>query len=424
MEGPKKHVAVLGLGRLGVCFAVVLERAGYAVTGVDVNPNIVEAVNKRQCLSTEPGLDEALANTVALKATTDLAQGVSETKIIFVLVPTPNSGGRNYYDHSILSNVLFRLNSLKLSNKHIVICSTVMPGYVNGTGRFLLRDCQSTTLSYNPAFVAQGDIMEGYRTGGWFGLVLVGQGSEEAGTELKEIYEMIAPRDQRPNICLMSPESAEIAKLASNCFRTTKISFCNMVADLADRTPGADRHDICSALARDASIGPVCMRPGYGYGGPCYPRDNQALALYARRVGVNPCLPLATHEYNEFHHGSMADALLREGREEYVLEDVAYKPRCAVAMIDESPKLQVATRLVEAGRRVVIRDRVAVCTRIPARTHALFQSGSTHPSIHRCFYLYLLIFPFLTLSLPRPRSIACCLRPTPLVGFRSLCISR
>lgn len=82
--------------------------------------------------------------------------------------------------------------------------------------------------------------------------------------------------------------------------------------------------------------------------------------MYAKKVGVNPCIPLATHEYNEFHHGVMAEALRREGRDEYVFEDVAYKPRCAVAMIDESPKLRVALQLAQEGHRIVIRDRVAV----------------------------------------------------------------
>jgi UDP-glucose 6-dehydrogenase len=106
------------------------------------------------------------------------------------------------------------------------------------------------------------------------------------------------------------------------------------------------------------------MTPGYGYGGPCYPRDNQALALYAQKIGVNPCIPLATHEYNEFHHSCMAEALKKEAREEYIFEDVAYKPKCAVAMIDESPKLRVALQLAHEGCKVVIRDRIAVSTRI------------------------------------------------------------
>jgi UDPglucose 6-dehydrogenase len=91
-----------------------------------------------------------------------------------------------------------------------------MPGYVHGTGKFLLRECVNTTLSYNPAFVAQGDIMQGYRTGGWFSLVLVGRANDEAGALLTRVYERIAPADRCPAICLMSPESAEIAKVTIN----------------------------------------------------------------------------------------------------------------------------------------------------------------------------------------------------------------
>ena len=246
----EKRVAVLGLGRLGICFAVVLERAGYHVTGVDVSTLTVDAVNRRHCDSSEPGLAEGLSGSTRLIATTNLSEGVADAQAIFILVPTPNSGGRNFYDHSILSNVLFKLNTLALRDKHIVICATVMPGYINGTARFLLRDCVDISISYNPAFVAQGNIMEGYRTGGWFGLVLIGSSSEEAGSFLKGVDERIADDGKPPNMCTMSPESAEIAKLASNCFRTTKISFCNMVADLADRTPNASKHDICAALAK------------------------------------------------------------------------------------------------------------------------------------------------------------------------------
>jgi len=356
----KQKVAVLGLGRLGLCFAVVMEQAGYDVIGMDVNGSIVQAVNERTADSSEPGLADGLKGAKNLRATTNLEEAVREPELIFILVPTPNSGGRDYYNHSILSNLLFKLNELKLKDKHVVISATVIPGYVHGTGKYLMRDCTNTTLSYNPAFVAQGDIMEGYRTGGWFRLVLVGCANTRAGELLTQVYERIAPADRLPHICLMSPESAEIAKLCSNCFRTTKISFCNMVADLADKTPGADKHEICAALAKDESIGPIGMRPGYGYGGPCYPRDNQALALYAKKVGVDPCIPMATHNFNEFHHALMARDLLEANKEEYLFEDVAYKPKCAVAMIDESPKLRVALQLVEEGKRVIIRDRIAI----------------------------------------------------------------
>jgi UDP-glucose 6-dehydrogenase len=56
-----------------------------------------------------------------------MADAITEPKLIFILVPTPNSGGRDFYNHSILSNVLFQLNALRLQNKHVVISATVPP---------------------------------------------------------------------------------------------------------------------------------------------------------------------------------------------------------------------------------------------------------------------------------------------------------
>jgi 4-hydroxy-3-methylbut-2-en-1-yl diphosphate synthase IspG/GcpE len=124
------------------------------VLGMDVDASIVDAVNARRCTSSEPGLAEGLAKTVDLSATTDMAAAVADAELIFVLVPTPNSGGRDYYNHrcggrsqqrlraialgllaeimtacpfcgSILANVLFKLNTLRLQNKHVVISATV-----------------------------------------------------------------------------------------------------------------------------------------------------------------------------------------------------------------------------------------------------------------------------------------------------------
>jgi UDPglucose 6-dehydrogenase len=169
---------------------------------MDVNGSIVDAVNARRCDSSEPGLAEGLERAADLSATTDMAAAVAEARLIFILVPTPNSGGRDYYNHSILANVLFKLNTLRLRDKHVVISATVIPGFIRGTGRYLLRDCVNTTLSYNPAFVAQGDIMVGYRTGGWFRLVLVGCENEEAGDLLTAVYEKIAPPDVCVCVCV------------------------------------------------------------------------------------------------------------------------------------------------------------------------------------------------------------------------------
>jgi UDPglucose 6-dehydrogenase len=259
-----------------------------------------------------------------------------------------------------VSNVLLTLDSYHLESKHIVISSTVLPGYYASIGKFLLQNSPTVSYSYSPCFVAQGDIMSGFKQGGYFGMVLIGTENAKAEQLLSQMYVNMAKGTVPPQCGIMSVESAEIAKLASNCFRTLKISFANFLGDLADATPNADKHAICTALGKDASIGTTCMRPGYGYGGPCYVRDNAALAHYANSVDILPAIPLASDSYNKKHAEVMADHLLAEEKAEYVFEGVAYKPNCPVPMIDNSQKLVVAKRIADRGKRVIIRDSLPV----------------------------------------------------------------
>jgi len=377
---------VIGLGRLGLCFALTLERIGLRVIGVDVNDKHVRSINKKTLRSDEPHLEEYLVNSRDLQATTDLERAAKSSPLIFIIIATPTDGGKYYYDHGGLSSLFVTLNSFKLQNVEIVINSTVFPGYIQNIGSQLLADCASCSLSYNPAFVAQGDVITGYSTGGWFGMVLIGAANDVVARTLSDIYKRISGENSSDvNICVMSPASAEICKLASNCFRTTKISFANMIGDIADRSVGAEKHEICNALKMDRSVGSICMTPGYGFGGPCYPRDNKALALYALQVGVQPLIPIATDEYNMFHNKLMVEDFEKrmvdpKGAIEF--EDVTYKPNCAVAMIDHSPKLEIARELALKGKRVKIIDRFDVVMEVMKEYGNLFEY-ETKPTIQK-----------------------------------------
>lgn len=149
----------------------------------------------------------------------------------------------------------------------------------------------------------------------------------------------------QPTISRMSPESAEICKLGLNCFVTMKISYAlrqitpptrrlpffffsfthrlrvaavhsNQIGDICDRTPGADKDAVLTAIGADSRVGKKCIKAGYGFGGPCFPRDNRALGIYAKSVGIDPKLMIATDEYNEYHADRMVEKLLAEGRDE------------------------------------------------------------------------------------------------------------
>jgi nucleotide sugar dehydrogenase len=347
-----KKVSVIGIGRLGLCLALVLERAGYDVLGMDIFPSYVEALNNKTFKSDEPRVVEFLTSSKNFKATSSIDDAINFSDVLMILVDTPSTGGDRFYDHSKLNNVLSTINSKKVSNKHMVICCTVIPGYIHTVGRYLIKDCKNSTLSYNPEFIAQGDIVRGLLRPD---MVLIGEGSKEAGAWLEQAYKDMT--ENEPSIRRMKPESAEITKLAVNCFITMKISYCNQVADIADATPGADKFEILSAVGEDSRVGPKCLKPGYGFGGPCFPRDNRALGHYAKKVGVDPKVMIATDEYNVYHTDRMAEALLKENKSVYVFEDVAYKPLCPVPIIEESQPLAVAERLVKKGKKVIIKDR-------------------------------------------------------------------
>lgn len=364
----EKNVTVIGIGRLGLCFALVLARKGYDVVGIDISPGYVAKINEKALTSNEPFVEQFLKETNNLRATTSIDEGIAHSDTIFILVDTPSSGNENHYDHSKLGNVLVALNQRRVMNKHIVIGCTVIPGYIAKVGRFLIKDCHGSTLSYNPEFIAQGNIINGQL---YPDMVLVGQGSLAAGQRLEDIYTNVC--ENKPHIARMSPESAEICKLGVNCFCTMKVAYSNLIGDIADRTPGANKYDICKAVGKDTRVGSKYLLPGYGFGGPCFPRDNRALGGYAKMVGIDALLFRATDECNKQHTDFQLKLKLAEDRDAYTFTGVAYKFNTKVPIIEESQKLRIAVGLAQAGKKVLVRDFSDIITEIKKEFGYLFE---------------------------------------------------
>ena len=361
-----KNISIIGVGRLGICVGLCLEYAGYNVLGVDIFPDYVEKINNKTLKSTEPNVEKMLQESKNFRATTSLEEALAFSDLILVYVATPSSGGEKFYDHNSLGKVLMKINKHQVRNKHVVIGCTVIPGYIREVGNSLLKDCENTTLSYNPEFIAQGNIIAGMF---YPDFILIGEGSQEAGDRLQGVYETLHnntpilrdnQREQKISnhvpIRRMSPASAEITKLSVNCFITIKISFANMIGDVADKTPGANKQDILNAVGSDKRIGHRYLKPGYSYGGPCFPRDNRALGGYIEKIGIDPLIPKATDAMNKLHTKFQAQQLLDSGIDEYIIDGVGYKEPCAVPIIEESQKLVIGKILAENGVKVIARD--------------------------------------------------------------------
>ncbi len=349
-----KHIGVIGIGKLGLCFALNLERVGYQVTGLDTNAEYVASINAKTLTSFEPQVEELLFLSQNFVATTDWdAVLAPEIELLFIVVATPSMPDAGY-DHTQVDAVLERLAAAGPSEiqRHLVVMCTTMPGYCDTVAPKMAA--LNYTLSYNPEFIAQGTIIRDQQQPDQ---VLIGEGSAEAGDAIVEVYRQMCKNT--PTFCRMSRISAEIAKLATNCFLTTKISFANSIGDLATKV-GGEPEKILAAIGADKRIGSRYLGYGFGYGGPCFPRDNRALAMFGKQAGFEVLLSQATDEVNRRHLDFQFEQYCTRYplSEEIVFESVTYKP--GTTILEESQQLALALRLAQAGRKVRVRDLKAV----------------------------------------------------------------
>ena len=366
MSGSHK-IAVIGVGKLGLCFALNLERSGFEVWGVESNVEYLASLIDRTFDSVEPKVNELLRNCTGLHLTNDISCIVEEAiEDIFLMVATPSlsDGG---YDHSQVERVAEKLMSLKPDGRvrNIYIGCTTMPGYCSDLSQRLQP--YGFTVSYNPEFIAQGNIIQDQLAPDQ---VLIGEHDEKIGDRLQSIYERMV--QNKPTYCRMDLTSAEIAKLATNCFLTTKISFANSIGDLAIKA-GADPNKILSAIGADSRIGSKYLGYGFGFGGPCFPRDNRALGKFGDQMNYPLRLSKATDLVNDEHFQFQLDEQFKQFPEgsEVRFDGVAYKS--GTTQIVESQKLRLAVALAKANRKVVIIDRPEVIEQVENLYPNMFQ---------------------------------------------------
>lgn len=351
-----EEVCVIGIGRLGLCFALNLEHAGYRVLGVDVDPAYVDRINGRKLKSNEPELEWYLERAQHFHATANLSDMAGKgIRLIFVLVSTPSlpEGG---FDHMYIDRVAESLLALPPEDgpRHVVVGSTTMPGYCDTLAERLAPN--GFTVSYNPEFIAQGSIIKDQQ---YPDQILIGEGHPEAAEKIREVYARMCKSD--PAVHVMNRKSAEICKLATNCFLTMKISFANSIGDLASQA-GAEPDKILAAIGSDSRISPKYLKYGFGYGGPCFPRDNRALGKFGADNDMPLYLSQATDRVNESHLDfQFREAMGEEGDTVY-FDYVTYKKDTDI--LEESQQLKLALRLARAGKKVVVKNHGMVTAKL------------------------------------------------------------
>jgi UDPglucose 6-dehydrogenase len=340
-------VAVIGIGRLGLCVALLLEKAGYYVIGIDKDEAYVEKINKRQLSSNEPELENLLAAAKSLYVTTDFTElAKQEIQFIYCFVPTPSTESFEFSHDAIIAvvNSLKSLNRLN-SKQNLIVGSTTMPGFCDTLAISL--ENENISVTYCPEFIAQGSIIRDLQ---YPDQVIIGEGEVETTNFIKEVCNRICLSE--PQIHILDRKSAEISKLATNCFLTMKISFANAIGDLATKV-GANPDLILNAIGSDKRIGNKYLNYGYGFGGPCFPRDNQSLIAYAKKQNQQLYLSEATMLTNKTHFEFQLNQFLESENKVFDFESLAYKN--GTDILEESQQLQLALKLIENGRKVRVK---------------------------------------------------------------------
>jgi UDPglucose 6-dehydrogenase len=368
LENPLK-ISVIGTGYVGLVTGACLAEIGHEVVCTDSDAEKIKILEAGGIPIYEPGLEKVIPKVVEagrLSFRTNPADAAIFGDAIFICVGTPPLPNGDA-DLSAIDHVA-RLIATEAKSPKLVVEKSTVPAQ---TGQELKRALsvygRKTNVTFrvasNPEFLregtALGDFLHPDR-------IVVGVEDETAEKQLKEIYRPVLERTftcpVHASDCMKGPapawvvttiNSAELIKHASNSFLALKISYANMVADLAERL-GADIGEVTRAMGLDPRIGPNFLSAGLGFGGFCLPKDLQAFVHLAERSGVDFTMLREVEKINkkriDHFYDKMREALwVVRGKQLGVL-GLAFKPN--TDDIRFSPAIDLVNRLVSEGARV------------------------------------------------------------------------
>jgi UDP-N-acetyl-D-glucosamine dehydrogenase len=351
------RAGVVGLGYVGLPLAVELGRAGFHVTGIDLDEQKTRAVNEgRSYIPDVAAADvKALRDAGKLDATTDFAV-VGELDTINICVPTPLRKTRDpdlSYIVSAVESIAAHLHPGLL----IILESTTYPGTTEEVVQPLLeakglRAGRDFFLAFSPERVDPGNAM--FQTHNVPKVVggLTPECLQLATALYGSAISTIVP--------VSSTRVAEMVKLLENTFRAVNIGLVNELALMCDRM-NIDIWEVVDA-AKTKPFGFMAFYPGPGLGGHCIPIDPFYLSWKAKQSGFDPrFIELAGHINSAMPHyvvDKIADALNSQRKaingSKVLITGVAYKRD--IDDMRESPAFDVMGLLHAKGAAVSYTD--------------------------------------------------------------------
>jgi len=359
------RISVIGCGYLGAVHAASMAKLGHEVVGIDVDAEKIARLSVGDPPFFEPGLPAILAESLAsgrLRFTTDVT-AVAEAEVHFVAVGTPQTAGSDAADLTFVDAAFTSLIANAKPGDVIVGKSTVPVGTAARLAEQLAAVAPEVTLAWNPEFLREGfavqDTVSPDRL--VYG-VPDGEAGERAARILDQVYSSAVAAGTP--VIVADYATAELVKVSANAFLATKISFINAMAEIAEAT-GADVTKLADAIGHDNRIGRRFLNAGVGFGGGCLPKDIRAFSARARELGKGDAIAFLDEmdKINLRRRTRVVELVIDSfggdvrGRRVAML-GLAFKPHSDD--VRDSPALDVAVRLLEAGADVVATDPQAI----------------------------------------------------------------
>lgn len=356
-------ISVIGSGYVGLVSAACLADIGNEVLCIDIDERKIKQLRKHIIPIYEPGLSEMVKrNALAgrLKFTTQTKE-FNGAEIIFIAVGTP-AGDSGQPDISSVLTVAKQIGQHVQQRIVVVNKSTVPVGTARKVesiiSRCLRRRKKKVDFAVvsNPEFLKEGAAINDFMVPD---RIVIGSRQTWATKKMQELYSPFV-KNGHP-ILVMTRESSEMSKYASNAILACKISFMNQLANLCEYL-GADIELVREAMSLDPRIGNMFLHAGVGYGGSCFPKDVQALIAMANNVDYHAPLLEAVETINERQKlvipNKVRSMFNNVKGKKFAIWGLSFKPQTDDTR--EAPALTIISSLLSDGAEIVVYDPKAM----------------------------------------------------------------